>query len=430
MQTIKKTAYNFTSIIDQNGGDPWVIALNGMYYYTKTTGNNVTLWRSENLSTVPNGEKKVIFPIPKDFESIWAPELHRVNDAWIVYMACNRPGEKHLMYALKNTSVDPYEGKWEFSAINGMDENFAIDGTYLEVFGKQYLIWSGCPVANAGAPQYLYIAELFSWNTIKGEKVLLSQPEYFFEMRQNAPINEGPQIQVKNGKINLVYSASPSWENGYCLGLLTAVDTSDLLNPYNWHKHSEPILDGTVSIHSPGHNGFITTKDGKEHWIIYHAARWSHSGFSRSIRLQPFTFNEQNEIEIIQKRPIDSDILQVLPSGDKKRYRLSAESFINKNEVVFDEAALDNTALVINKETQIAVPNELLKCMCLIFFVKTTVREEVELKISLGNNDYTYKIIPSDFYQPLYLNITSMDGSTFAFSSEKELVLLDRIEGI
>lgn len=49
---------DFTAIIDNDGADPWIFQDEKYYYYTKTTGNNLTLWRSENLTEVAAGEKK------------------------------------------------------------------------------------------------------------------------------------------------------------------------------------------------------------------------------------------------------------------------------------------------------------------------------------------------------------------------------------
>ena len=77
---------DFTAIIDNDGADPWIFQDEKYYYYTKTTGNNLTLWRSENLTEVAAGEKKVIWEMPAEFESIWAPELHQLDGTWVVIL--------------------------------------------------------------------------------------------------------------------------------------------------------------------------------------------------------------------------------------------------------------------------------------------------------------------------------------------------------
>ena len=103
---------DFTSIIDNDGADPWILQTEAFFYYTKTTGNNLTLWRAENLSHVAAGEKKIIWKMPEEFESIWAPELHYLDDRWVMYFAANRPSETHRMFALVNHQTDPYMGDW------------------------------------------------------------------------------------------------------------------------------------------------------------------------------------------------------------------------------------------------------------------------------------------------------------------------------
>ena len=59
-----------------------------------------------------------------------------------------------------------------------------------------------------------------------GEKRLISEPEYEWEMRQTPLINEAPQVIIKDETVNLVYSASGSWDNDYALGLMT-LDVAD-----------------------------------------------------------------------------------------------------------------------------------------------------------------------------------------------------------
>lgn len=67
------------------------------------------------------------------------------------------------------------------------------------------------------------------------------------------------------------YSASATGAC-YCVGMLTADENSDLLDPASWVKKRKPVLctDSNQSIYGPGHNCFTTTEDGKD-VMIYHA---------------------------------------------------------------------------------------------------------------------------------------------------------------
>jgi GH43 family beta-xylosidase len=60
------------------------------------------------------------------------------------------------------------------------------------------------------------------------------------------------------------------------------------LEPSAWQKHPEPVFAKTEAIFGPGHCSFV--RDGKQDWIVYHAARHAGSGWDRVIRAQPFTW--------------------------------------------------------------------------------------------------------------------------------------------
>ena len=76
-------------------------------------------------------------------------------------------------------------------------------------------------------------------------------------------VNEGPAVIKKNGKIFISYSASATDYN-YCMGLLTAEDTSDLLNPLSWSKSNIPVFRTNYENgqYGPGHNSFTISEDG------------------------------------------------------------------------------------------------------------------------------------------------------------------------
>lgn len=314
-----------TPQIDGDGADPWILQQDNMYYYTKTTGNNVTIYRSARLTDVAAGESRVVYEAGDKLENFWAPELHRLDNKWYVYFAANPfDSEIHRMYVLVNPNEDPFEGEWECMEMAGMDDKFAIDGTVLELDSGRYFIWSGWE-GYENVQQNLYLAEMVSPAEVKEEKILLSQPEYEWEMHGNPLVNEGPQVVVSNNTVNLVYSASGSWTDDYCLGLLTASAEASLKEPSAWTKETQPVFSRTDEIYGPGHNGFVKSPDGSEDFIIYHAARWGGSGWNRSIRLQRIGFDENGKIQM--EAPISSDTLMNIPSGEPERIRFIEKDF-------------------------------------------------------------------------------------------------------
>lgn len=318
---------NFYNTILQNGGDPWVYKhTDGYYYYTHTTGGNVTLWRSKTITGIDAGEKAVVWTPTKNTmysSNIWAPELHYLDGKWYIYFAAdNGTNANHRMYVLENASSNPLTGTWEFKGkITDSSDRWAIDGTVLDVKGELYFIWSGWEQTD-GSFQNMYIAKMSNPWTISSERVLLSKPDYRWE---NTPgkINEGPQVNIRGNTINLVYSANGSWTDSYCLGLITADITADLLNPASWVKRDKPIFSSANGVYGPGHHSFTTSPDGSEDWILYHAARWQGSGWTRSIRTQKFTWNADGTPNL--GAPVSPNTPIATPAGEPERKRYEAE---------------------------------------------------------------------------------------------------------
>jgi GH43 family beta-xylosidase len=190
---------------------------------------------------------------------------------------------------------------------------WAIDGTVLEATnGALYFIWSGWPGA-VNVQQNLYIAPMSNPTTISGPRVLLSTPQLTWESN----IQEGPEVLQRNGKVFLVYAANQSWTDNECLGMLVNSD-GNYLNPASWTKMSQPVFQTisnvTGAVYGPGHCSFTQSLDGTEDWIFYHAAQYRSAGWTRNIRMQRFTWDENGCPNF--GLPIPAGVVIADPSGD------------------------------------------------------------------------------------------------------------------
>ena len=135
--------------------------------------------------------------------------------------------------------------------------------------GERYCVWAekvsvGKKISN------LYIAKMETPWKLKTAQVLLTTPCYDWE-RVGFWVNEGPFVIHRNGKVFLTYSASETGID-YCVGLLSADEDSDLLDPGSWTKSRYPVLcsDASRTIYGPGHNCFTVDVDGND-IMVYHA---------------------------------------------------------------------------------------------------------------------------------------------------------------
>lgn len=264
--------------------DPYVYRhSDGSYYFTASLPEyeGIALRKADTLAELAEAEETVIW---RKHETgpmsihVWAPELHYLLGKWYVYFAA---GDKDAIwnirpYVLECEGDNPLSGAWtELGRMQRADEDefsfeaFSLDATVFENKGRHYYVWAektgvGRQVSN------LYIAEMESAVKLKTVQVMLTTPDYDWECF-GFWVNEGPAVIKRNGKIFLTYSASDTGIH-YCMGMLTADEDSDLLDPKSWCKERYPVLSTNEEkgIYGPGHNSFTVDEEGND-VVVYHA---------------------------------------------------------------------------------------------------------------------------------------------------------------
>lgn len=250
----------------------------GQYYFMGTVPeyDRLVLRRSPTIAGLATAGEKVIWrkhasgPMGAH---IWAPELHRLDGRWYVYFAAGEAEKiwNIRIYVLENSAADPFAGEWvERGQLKTNWESFSLDASVFEHLGKRYLLWAQKDPAIKGNTN-LYIARMDSPTSISGPQVMLSKPEFPWEQVRYW-VNEGPVILRRNGRLFLTYSAAGTGPE-YCVGMLTADEDADPLDPASWIKSPDPVFASSErnGIYGPGHHSFTTTPDGGTDLIVYHA---------------------------------------------------------------------------------------------------------------------------------------------------------------
>lgn len=278
----KTQIYNKPWILQR--ADPYVVrADSGKYYFTASVPeyDRIALRCADSLLDLANAEEVEVWHKHEkgpQSKHIWAPELHYLFGKWYIYYAGSDVDDIWALrpYVLECTGDDPMKDAWVEKGMMTCSEEdefsfraFSLDGTVFEAKGVWYYIWAekvgvGKQISN------LYIARLKNAYTLDTVQVMLTTPDYDWE-RFGFWVNEGPGVLKHDGKINVTFSASDTGVH-YCIGLISADEDSDLLDPLSWKKNRYPVLESSAEkvVYGPGHNSFTVDEDGNT-IMVYHA---------------------------------------------------------------------------------------------------------------------------------------------------------------
>ncbi|MFJ4618213.1 family 43 glycosylhydrolase [Streptomyces sp. NPDC088812] len=299
----------------QKGADPWIAYHDGNYYLVSTSWTDViTVRKSATLAGLATAPSVQVWQGDAASRccNIWAPELHYLNGHWYLYYVAgqnvsdyNPTQRTHVLESAGSDPLGPYTYK------NQLNSAWMLDPTVATINGQLYLFGS-----TSSGTQNLVAARMSNPYTLATGFSTVSTPTYSWET-SGGSVNEGPEILQRNGQTFLVYSASGCWTADYKLGQLTLTG-SDPLSASSWTKKSTPVFQRSDAggVYGPGHNGFFTSPDGTENWIVYHANDAASEGCDngRTTRAQKFTWNSDGTPNL--GTPVALGASQTGPSGE------------------------------------------------------------------------------------------------------------------
>ncbi|GAA3737845.1 family 43 glycosylhydrolase [Salinactinospora qingdaonensis] len=308
----------------EKGADPWIQYYEGNYYLITTSWTSeLTMRRSPTLEGLRTAPSVQVYEETDSSRccNMWAPEMYRLEGPdgprWYIYYSAGEDVTDYVptqrIHVLESTGDDPmgpyvYRGELTDPA----NDTWQIDGSILRLDGRMYLMGSYYGTDS----QNLFIMPLIDPYTVGGPRVELARPTYDWE-RQGAPVLEAPEPLYHNGETFIVYSASFCNTPDYKLGLLTH-NGGDPMNAASWDKSPEPVFErnDAAGVYGPAHNGFFTSPDGTESWIVYHANDAESDGCDngRTTRAQEFTWNADGTPDF--GVPVATGVSLAAPSGE------------------------------------------------------------------------------------------------------------------
>lgn len=352
----------FFNPIHLSGQDPWFYK-HGEYYYhilvkgverNGKTESAFTITRSKSLTTLypdlddPQTTHVAGFVADSNIQSVWAPEIFFFENHWYLLFTAATTDREYLdnlqdqtdvidsarrTYIIRSETDDPFGKYGKAVKLELSPDRRSIDATFMDYNGKQYIIWAGWPneMHTAFWQQNLYITELETGNPMRvkastaGERNLISEPKADWE-RNSSSQNEGPCLTyAPDGTPVLLFSASFAASDCYCIGYMKLTG-NDPLNRECWEKCEKPLMETDLlrtDVVSPGHNSVVKSPDGTEDWIVYHSAKYSGAGWSRTVRLQKMTWD--GNTPKVEMSAWTEELK--LPSGDvSEKMRYEAEN--------------------------------------------------------------------------------------------------------
>nr|WP_221374163.1 family 43 glycosylhydrolase [Actinoplanes polyasparticus] len=288
------------------GADPWMGYGNGWYYLAATTWNSqIVIKRARSVAALPGATESVVHTGsgPTNCCNVWAPSLHKLtgpNGArWYLYYSAGTPAccdgqRSHVLESSGSDSTGPYayKGRLDVQANNG----WAIDGSVATIGGQNYFFYSSW----VGDLQSLFVARLTNPWTSAAYGTRISYPTYDWE-KQGGNTEEAPYVVQRNGVTYLTFSASSCNTPDYKLGLLTLTGSNPLAAS-SWTKKSTPIFQRSDAngVYGPGGQGFFTSPDGTETWLVHHANESTAQGCggTRTTRIKKVSWNADGSYRI------------------------------------------------------------------------------------------------------------------------------------
>ncbi len=298
-----KTAQAACSLLNpiRSGADPSIWYANGYYYLAQSDGNNhIYLYAATTLGGLRSAAQTLIYTAPGGTDhsaEIWAPEIEYLAGNWYVYFAAdNGNNNNHRIFAIRANTQNPL-GAWTFMGkITDPTNQWAIDPTVFYYNSNFYMLWSGTPPGNGGAPpQQIYIAHMSDPLHIDAAyRKLIANPDQPWETSVQA-IEEGPEVFIgPNNKLTILYNANASWTTAYSLGEL--IYNGGDIGYYASYTKVGPVFSSANGVYGPGGASLpVPHMNGSSYtgnWLVYHAKTTTANGWNdRKIFAQPQTWN-------------------------------------------------------------------------------------------------------------------------------------------
>jgi beta-xylosidase len=253
--------------------NPFVLVTNGKYYlYSSQSGTfdspNLPLWVSTDFAHwSPARDALPTLPRWATWGSTWAPDVRRVNGAWVLYYSALVKSQngwtRCIGSATASTPTGPFKPV-ERLLVCQLDRRGSIDPrTFVDGDGTLWLHWKSDDNADPNGTRHASIyAQRLSGDglTLVGPRTVIVTADQLWE----GQVVEAPQMVRASGHYWLFYSGN--WYNTpkYAIGV---AECRGPAGPCTKPASSRPFLGSNAQGSGPGESSLFA--DGNGYWIVY-----------------------------------------------------------------------------------------------------------------------------------------------------------------
>lgn len=321
--TVTQPAFQNESPMFWNRPDPQMTVYKGTYYFISTDENGqsrIYIRKSDTLEGIADSSESLILSGSSWTDlftaCLWAPELHVIGDDLYLFFsgsASNWKGVRSYVAKLKDGGDPTVAADWEKPVLvqdqDGNDlypleSGITLDMTYFEVGGQSYVVWAQRQFSPVDTGSWLYIATVDKeqpWK-LTSDRTCISKPDFGWD-NNTSFVDEGPYAIITEDRLMLTFSGS-GVDGTYCIGILEADPSSNLLESAAWTKGNYPILSAASvpGQDGPGHNSYVYGEDGNL-YNVYHA-KWNGGTRSASIRRVHFDVDGDPVLDLVEERDL------------------------------------------------------------------------------------------------------------------------------
>jgi GH43 family beta-xylosidase len=282
---------NNENVIQDNGADPSPAYIEGMVRYIGGAGSQLFIRTAENMMELSSNAgpfipSEMVLDLDTDpyvqanigpAESEWGPSVSKSMKggrhvvAYFAYYDGHSQDNQQILVAESKNIDSPFSvrGKLNTGLDTNGDPKWAIDASTFMYNGINYCIYSGKEATGGPVNQNLYLAPLANDHTFAAPPIIISEPMYEWEeANPTQSIQEAPIVFVSadGQSMQVIYSAGPSWETSYCLGMLN-LESNDPYNQPLFVNNGSPVFQSAAPYEGTGSCGITT--DSVATWLSY-----------------------------------------------------------------------------------------------------------------------------------------------------------------